>query len=261
MRLERLLAKYQKKINLKLSDEYKQISKFRFELDALTPYKDFINLMDSFSLIQCDTIVNSLKNKNYIEELTASLVKESIKDKNFIDKAYITKVIHENIVENSLPYFLSEKTEYYVPFFSRALNYIYSNEQYKLVNEPYSLLKKKFISSLVDLFEVYNFSIYDSNFTHLIKIKQVDNVCAFYHPNFRTIYFINDQGRLDYHICLFDKYLTKINLNHISERVVPVVDAYFANDRHRLIVELIKNDLISEKLLTKIYEKENKEEE
>ena len=60
-----------------------------------------------------------------------------------------------------------------------------------------------------------------------------------------TLYFINDQGRLDAKVVLFDKYIKKPKFTHMLERVAPVVEAYFNNDRNGLINALLDNNLIS----------------
>ena len=85
-----------------------------------------------------------------------------------------------------------------------------------------------------------------------MKIKNADKETAYFHYDTNTIYFINDQGRLDTSIVLFDRYLRHPNYSHMLERIKPVVDAYFAFDREALIKALHENGFISNTLLNLI---------
>ena len=69
------------------------------------------------------------------------------------------------------------------------------------------------------------------------------------HYDTNTIYFINEQGRLDASIVLFDRYIRHPNYSHMLERIKPVVDAYFDFDREGVINALYDNGFISSHLL------------
>ena len=85
-----------------------------------------------------------------------------------------------------------------------------------------------------------------------MKIKTVDKETAFFHYDTNTIYFVNEQGRLDAGLVLFDRYIRHPSYSHMLERIKPVVDAYFAFDRDGLIDALFMNGFISNRLLRRI---------
>ena len=140
----------------------------------------------------------------------------------------------------------------YIPFFSRSLNQIYFDEPEKLLTSPYAGLKDKFQDTVIDPFDTYGSEVYNSHFSRLVKIRQDDKEAAFFHYDTNTIYFVNEQGRLDTSIVLFDRYIRHPNYAHMLERIKPVVDAYFAFDREALIKALHENGFISNTLLNLI---------
>ena len=71
---------------------------------------------------------------------------------------------------------------------------------------------------------------------------------AYFHYDTNTIYIVNSQGRLDLKIVLFDKYIRRPVYNHMLERITPVVEQYFANDRQNFIKSLLDNKFISNKM-------------
>ena len=99
--------------------------------------------------------------------------------------------------------------------------------------------------------------MYASPFTHLIKIKEDKTSCAFYHPDFETIFIINDQGRLDIAIPLFDKYLKERDHHLLMKRVANVVDDFYSNERKKFVRSLRDNGLISSKMCSILLRKES----
>ena len=118
---------------------------------------------------------------------------------------------------------------------------------------PYNDLKNNFIDSSIDPFDTYGAELFNSFFTSLVKVDTNGKEVAYFHYDTNTIYIINDQGRLDLKIVLFDKYLRKINTNHMLERVTPVVRKYFENDKEGFLKALLENNLISKKLFDLIH--------
>ena len=72
---------------------------------------------------------------------------------------------------------------------------------------------------------------------------------AYFHYDTNTIYFVNDQGRLDRRIILFDRYLKSITTSHMLEKIQPVVEAYFNHDKEAFLDNLYKGKFISYKML------------
>ena len=208
--------------------------------------KSLIETNDDFKIIQASILIQSLLNKQIIEERVRKIAKvEAVDDLNSIYEG--------------LPYLLNnEENKIYIPSFPLALNFIYADEPMKLNEHPYDELRKDFTASLIDPFDEYGFKLYDSLFSRLVKISECGEVAFFYHIDISNIYVINDQGRLDAKICLFDKYMHHINKNGIIERLKPVIDAYNSNDKKALVDGLLTNDLISARMHHYIYKKERK---
>ena len=232
---------------------FEQSEEFHFFIEnrhALMHLPQFIRFFDiendSFQVMRANIILQALVNKNKMEE--------EIKNLNGYLKAddhnTFVKSFHEIISE--LPYYQESSDKIYIPFFSRALNQIYLNEPEKLLTSSYSGLKEDFKDTLVDPFDTYGSELYNSHFSRLVKISSVDKETAFFHYDTNTIYFVNEQGRLDAKIVLFDKYIRHPSYSHMLERIKPVVDAYFAFDREGLIEALYNSNFISSRLLHRI---------
>ncbi len=256
MHLQDLLKKEQIKIDFSKSFEYKYIKENSLKYkNILTLYN--IKKNSRYGLILNSIILRSLVNKTIIEQETSKYLSLSIKEKNYVDKLFISEKIKSCIKDNNLPYMTIEDKFIYVPIFSYSVNNIYSLEQYKIFDRPNDDLLTKYKSFLIDLFEQYNFTLFDSSFTRLIKISEKNNCAAFYHEEFKTVFFINSQGRLDYELCLFDKHLENPNFNNVKDRLSEVCEAYFTNNKNNFIEALLSNKLISDKVI-KIYNKKNR---
>ena len=196
---------------------------------------------DPFQVMRANIVLQAYINKNKMEEEVASL------SKYLDDHDNLVKSFHEIISE--LPYYQEDVNKIYIPFFSRELNQVYLNEPEKLLTSSYKGLKEDFKGTLVDPFDTYGSELYNSHFSRLVKIKEVDKEAAFFHYDTNTIYFVNEQGRLDAGIVLFDRYIRHPSDSHMVERIKPVVDAYFAFDREGLIDALFTNGFMSNRLL------------
>lgn len=225
-------------------------------LEKINAFSYLVGKDDDFSVIRANILIRAIINKNEIEEAIKFAHKTSLETFGSLNTKYIKSFVEERMID--LPYLLDGEDKIYIPFFSRALNKIYREDYIKLLEIPYSHLAKDYNENIVDAFETYNLKLYESMFTHLVKIKDKDNVSALYDIDYQTIYFINDQGRLDAKICLFDKYIRRPNTNHIIKRITPIVDAYFNNDKDKLLEELLKNELISYYLIKKYKHRQEK---
>ena len=143
----------------------------------------------------------------------------------------------------------------YIPFFPKSINLLYLHEPERLNEYPYTDLFKSFVTLIIDPFDTYGNKLYNTKFTNLVLIENKNNVMAYFHYDTLTIYLINDQGRLDSKIVLFDRYLKKIDTENILERIKPVVDAYYEHNVQNLIKNLENNGFISSKMLFKLNHK------
>lgn len=249
--LFKLLEKKQKKRKaFKESDEY---SFFLEHRHLLRRYPRFAFLFDKekndFEVMRGNIIINAFLNKENLELEIASLSKK-ITSKDKIDHLKYIATIKERLLD--APYLAHGKEKIYIPIFNSALNEIYLRNPEKLLEEPYASLVNDYRDVLVDPFDTYGAKLFDSSFTRLINVGTDGKIIAFFHYDTNTIYFVNNQGRLDHKIVCFDKYLTRAYYNHMLERIKPVVEAYFANSRSDLLVQLHKNGLISSRMLSEI---------
>ena len=231
---------------------FEKSEEFRFFLEnrhLLTRIPRFINFYDldsdPFDIMRANIILEAYLNKTKMEEEINSL--NTYIDPNKKNHTQFVKSFHEIISE--LAYYQEDKDKIFIPFFTRSLNQIYFEEPEKLLTYPYNGLRENFKDTVIDPFDTYGSELYNSHFSRLVKIRKEDKETAFFHYDTNTIYFVNEQGRLDTSIVLFDRYIRHPNYAHMLERIKPVVDAYFAFDKGAFINALYNNGFISSHLL------------
>lgn len=199
---------------------------------------------NAFKIIQANLIIKSVINKGLIESLLLEFGNNLNKEMLLI-----------KLEENNAPYLTLNESKIYIPIYSRGLNYIYLDETLKLLDHPYNELKEEPLSNCIDLFDEYNLALYDSEFTNLLKIGQDKTSAAFYHIEFETIFIINNQGRLDVSIRLFDRHIKKPNYEDLENRLIDVTTNFYSNDRKKFIKSLYMNMFISLKTYKKLSRK------
>jgi len=232
------------------TDEYRYFAEHRKLFLKYEVFTDFYDVSDDFQLIRANILLHGMENKLLIEEALGALEAQSMLEFKALKHHFIREKFLEKKLD--LPYMQDGENKLYIPFFPRALNIIYFSEPDKLLDYPYDKLKTDFVTSTIDPFETYNDLLFDSFFTKLVKLQGDRTSTAYYHYDFQTIYVINKQGTLDVKIPLFDKYLHQPNASHIMERIMPVMDAYFANDKKTFIFLLRKKKLISSKMYRRL---------
>ena len=224
------------------SNDFKYFIEHRHLLGG---FKRFAQLYDSeeneFDIIRANTLIQGLENKRIFE----SEIKNIATHREIEHVKFVT-TLRERTVDQ--PYFESDGEKIYIPFFSSALNEIYVEEPEKLLDVPYSELQNNYEDASIDPFDTYGFELYNSYFSSLVKISSSKHVAAFFHYDTDTVYFINDQGRLDAKLVLFDKYIKRPTHTHMLERIAPVAEAYFNNDKVGMINALKDNNLISSQM-------------
>lgn len=242
--------KKKRRTSFEKSEEYSFFLKYRYILDRLPKFAFLYNSdHNDFDMMRANIIIRSYLNKNVFEKEIQSL--EAYQKKNAeVDNELFTKTIRDKTLE--LPYYQDGKNRVFIAFFTKALNNIYINEPVKFLFEPYNKIRSSFTESIIDPFDTYGYQLYNSSFTRLIMVKENDNhkEAAFFHFDTDTIYFVNNQGRLDAKLVLFDKYIRHPQKTHLLERISDVVDAYFNFDRGRMIELLRNNKFISGKLMS-----------
>lgn len=245
MNLFTTLAKNQKRINFRKSDDYFYFDENRALLNSVEMYRFLYYPKNEFDVIRANTVIRSIKNKKILDDAIEYAYHQSM-----MKTTDAINFVHETMT--GLPYIQDGETKIYVPIFSKAINLLYFQDYGRLLKAPYNILFTDFSNSCIDLFETYSFSLYDSMFTKLITVYKDEDIMVSYHYDYHTLYVINNQGRLDVKIALFDKYMRRPVTNHIVERVKPVIDAYIKADKDAFLNALLAGKLISNKLFNEI---------
>jgi len=209
---------------------------------ASSLYQHLATIRTPFDYVRANIVILALENQTIINRELTEINQISADGKEINEDKYNKRL--QNELSNR-PYFEDGGIRIYVPLFSRSLNLLW---QKKVGNEPltkYQVLNPAENSDILDPFEQYNFALYSSNFTSLVEIGGQGSARAYYHLDFMTLYFINDQGRLDVSLPLFDRRMKKYSTNHIIDRLNPVVRAFFNGDRSSMVAALFNQKLIS----------------
>lgn len=228
------------------SEEFSFFMENRHFLTKIPRFTQFYEANDPFEVMRANVILYAYLNKLNMENEVENL-KEYINTNTKTNHAAFTKSYREIISEQ--PYYQEGQKKIYIPFFTRSLNQIYFDEPERLLTSPYAGLKTNFQDTVIDPFDTYGCELYNSHFSRLVKVMQGDKEAAFFHYDTNTIYFVNDQGRLDAKIVLFDRFLLNPSYSHMLERIKPVVEAYFNFNREGMISALFENGFISTHLL------------
>jgi hypothetical protein len=219
-------------------------------LSSVEAYNRFLKAETRFDIVRANILIRALLNKETIEKLYLLKSKSAKKGDDQIATTPLEDFMASSMSE--LPYLTREGKKIYVPIFPTSLNSIYSGDWAKLGLNPYKKLLQEYEAATIDPFEYYGYGLFDSYFTKLVAIRTTPHVMAAYDFDAEAIYFIDDEGRLDAELCLFDKYLRNPSKNHMIKRIEAVVDAYFADDRAGLIKALVDQKLVSSKLMHKL---------
>ena len=249
------IARKQRKTGFYSSTQMAFFNANRVLLDQIPLFARFMKTTEPFDIIRANIIIQSILNKKAIEEAYSAKKKgekkESKKRSTSIAK-YMDKTLSE------LPFFEMEEGKIYLPIFPLSLNRMYTKDYEKLSKAPYEALLHNFESIVIDPFDTYGADLYNSYFTKLVLVEKNRIGAAYYDYDADAIYFVNQQGRLDAKLCLFDKYLYNPNHNHMLKRITPVVAAYYKGDKEEVKRLLVENKLISSKLIYKITSDENR---
>ncbi|MCQ2743005.1 MAG: hypothetical protein MJ239_06945 [Bacilli bacterium] len=254
MKLWKTLERYQRPTRFNKSEAMSFYLSNRVLLERVPLYVPFLKADEPFDIVRANILIRGILNKQTIEAAYAKYLK-SFKNKG---GASLPLEKYMNEATTGLPFFQKDKEKIMIPIFSSSLNKLYNGSYEKIALSPYDKLLKNFEGSCIDPFDYYGPSIYNSYFTKLVLLKEDKNNQAYYDYDAECIYFVNEQGRLDARVCLFDKYLHHPSHNHMLKRLAPVVECYYQNDKDGLLTSLVENNLISSRLISAIKAKEDK---
>lgn len=223
-------------------------------LNTIPNYKWYYRAQKPFDILRANIILRGLINKKTIDEAFVSAYRDAKQRDGEIgefDRLSIVKAVDE--AKAKLDYFMMGDTKIYVPILPRSINAIYDRNVMLLADKPMKAMRGAGLQAVaIDPFDAYGYEVFDSNFTNLILAKKTPSSAAFFDYDSLCIYIINTQGRCDATIALFDRYLGKRNTNHMMERILPVIDAYYRDDREAMMNYLVQNQLISSRLMYQI---------
>ena len=241
-----IASKAKRRQGFEKSEEFRFFLEYRHLLTKIPRFVHFYDLeSEPFEIMRANIILQAYLNKSKMEQEIHNLSNYITVNKK--NHAHFVKSFHEIISEQ--PYYQEDKDKIFIPFFTRSLNQIYNEDPEKLLTYPYNGLADNFKDTVVDPFDTYGSELYNSQISRLVKIREFDKETAFFHYDTNTIYFVNEEGRLDASVVLFDRYIRRPNYAHMLERIKPVVDAYFAFDREAFLKALHDNDFLSSHLL------------
>lgn len=247
-----LQKKHSSLFNYKKTDEFKFFKSQKHLLRELKYQYVLKSQSKQFDIICKNSIISAMFNKKTLDFVCKDLFSSIYLNSKLSPEEFL-RYYHDRIVD--LKSFYSTNIEIYIPFFSHTLNNIYTNSPLDLLKPPYSEVLNKMSGNFIDMFSTYNFHLFDSNFTKLVKIKSYDSITAFYDFDFGMLFFINDQGRLDYSLAIFDKWMEKINTSHLLQRLLPICDDYMENNMTKIIYDLYDGGFISKRMQNYIKDK------
>lgn len=257
MNLYAQMFKNQRPTHFPESDEMAFFLANRGVLSGLEGEGRLIKGNDPFEVVRANIVIRSLLNKKTIERLYSQKVKPSKKDE---EESSLPLEEYMAMGLSELPFLTYEGKKIYVPVFPASINLIYSERFEKLLSAPYKNLMAQYEPLLIDPFDYYGNALFDSYFTKLVAIKRMGKTLAAYDFDAESLYFINDQGRLDARFALFDKYLASPKKTHMVKRLLLLANAYFSGSRQDVMNALLSNGFISERLASKIGSAEEKAE-
>lgn len=233
------LNSHQGENKFKNSDEMAFFLNNRSLLSSYESLADFMKAQDSFDIIRANILIRSLMNKKTLERIYF------VKKKENSELDYLPLGEYMEMGRSELPYFNFQNEKIFIAFFPLAINRLYANDISKISEAPYKNMILNFSPLMVDAFDYYGNSLFNSHFTKLVNIANKGKIACFLDYDADALYFINDEGRLDAKISFFDKYLISPKRTHFVQRALEVAKAYFYGNKQGLIDALFNNGFIS----------------
>ena len=235
-----------------MSEEMRYYLENVSKLSGFDAFKPLVKASRSFDVIRANVILRGLSNKETLE----SAYRKAIRKEGGQQDPSVVKAMYESELAK-LPYYEADGERIWMPFFPRSLNSVYGGDPAKLEDHPYKMLLRNYRYATVDPFDYYGPDLFDSLFTKLIKVASHKGNRAYFDYDSYEVYFVNEQGRLDADLVLFDRYIGRPSYNHMLDRIEGAVEAYYKDDKKAFIKSLVDNKLISSSLIYKITYDEN----
>ncbi len=205
---------------------------------------DYLDASSTFGLIKSDIVLGGLLNREKLNRRFSLYTEEDLHNEDIVTYFY-----------NGLPYFEYEGEKIYIPTYGKLINEKYGKEPWAFKEFPYSDLTKSNSINLVDPFDVYGNAPFASTFTRLVKLETHDEDSnGYWHPEYRTLYIIDNQGFLVEMIPLCDEKLKHWTGVSLLSRLEILLQDYYANDQKVFLEHLLTLDLISSSLYSELKE-------
>lgn len=222
-------------------------------LNMYPSYRSFVRAQQPFDIIRANIVIRALQNKKTLDDLYASVTRPYRKNGELRHEGEVAVRKAFLAAQERMSYVLVGEDKVYIPVLPISLNEIYTKNPVKFEEKALGILQQEgFDAVAIDPFDAYGYPLFDSYFTNWIRVKSNASTAAFFDYDSLSIYIVNKQGRLDVQIALFDRQIGKRNTNHMMERILPVVDAYFRDDYEGLVKSLVDNQLVSSSLMYKV---------
>lgn len=200
--------------------------------EPLSRYNDPTSL---YSLIRANILLLSLKNKETLFHYISRLSVENLHEEK----------TREALFKN-LPSFRFKGATILVPTYSPQVNEKLLKTPWVFKSFPYDAMVKDRNVSLSHPFDVYGNLPYSSPFTRLVRLDvRKNNKAIFYHPEFTTLFVIDEQGLLENEIPLKDEKVKNWPPRNLFEKLDKVMEDYFRLDRTAFLEDLLSFGLIS----------------
>ena len=203
---------------------------------------DFLDASSTFGLIKSDIVLGGLLNREKINKRISFFTEEDLHNDNIVSCFF-----------HNLPHFEWEGVDIYIPTYAKLVNDKYRKETWAFKQFPYSALAKSNAINLIDPFEVYGNAPFSSTFTRLVKLETHDSDSnAYWHPEFKTLFIIDNQGFLAESIPLCDEKLKHWTGVNLFGRLEALLHDYYANDQKVFLEHMLTFDLISSSLYSEL---------
>lgn len=188
-----------------------------------------------FAIIKSNAVLRGLLNRKILNDNYNLFSSDKLENKNVVNGFLL-----------QIPYFIHNEKRIYIPTYSQDVNEMYSINPSLLKKEE----NKKCLSdpnfNIVDPFKTYGLSLLNTPFSRLIKLDvETDDIKAYYHVQFETLYFVNNEVELIEEVPIVDEKIKLKNNLTLFEDLNHVALDFFNHDIKKMFNDLKDFNLLS----------------
>lgn len=241
--MDKIFKILHKKLDQNLKKD-KQIND-RKKLFEDTLKEDKLEYVDNsaFSYYENEIIYRSIMNKRAIEDAYfqgLAKMNDFYSTLDFKEKQRMMNYeIHEQL--QSLPHFVVDDTNIYIPFFDEKMNRIYQNEIVLFDLKQYREIVRNYQHLMVK--HHYGIHVYDASFSSLVWVAQFKSQVALFDPHTKRLFFMDD--------FVMSEFVTLPVASEMS-LLQELSTAYFYKEKETFITLLHDSHNIDDKLMKKL---------